>query len=81
MRCRAKDYNADWHDCTGKSTGFDAAAIDTCTTGSEGPKVLEKSFADSAAVGIAVDLWTFFVTGCNRCTWGSSAGERGSLRS
>jgi 2-hydroxychromene-2-carboxylate isomerase len=41
-----------WKECTGGATGVDAAAMETCATGDEGKRLLEKSFAASKAAGI-----------------------------
>ncbi|MFO0613219.1 MAG: hypothetical protein U0414_11545 [Polyangiaceae bacterium] len=52
LRCRAKDLTQEWKRCTGAATGIDAAVIDACATSAEGKRLLERSFADSAAEGI-----------------------------
>lgn len=49
LRCRAKDHKQDWKTCTGGSTGIDAAFVEKCVSSPEAKKMLEDSFAASAA--------------------------------
>lgn len=54
--CRMKDKDwktGNWEDCTGGTTGIDAAVLKTCAEGDEGKQLLADSFAYSSASGIS----------------------------
>jgi len=52
--CRNKNIkDANWQACTGGKTGIDTEAMKKCSEGDEGKQLVESSFAESKASGIA----------------------------